>query len=888
MLLSLLWTPPPATPKAAADASSSYTGWVMDAYPNLSSADFVSALQRMRHAGANMVWIGHSNPVSVDPNAREVGLSYPVYAASLDPSNPQYGDAQSIIAAQRRALDAARSVGIKVVLPIGYRTQMGDAWNAAHPDSLRRGPDGSILNFGGEDAAPYAGVFRGDTARYYQWFEEQFVAPYRDVIVMVMLSNEPTGVDYSDSADSVFFNQYGYHFADVGNDPTRITQLGYFQSHVIVDFAAWAAQQWQSLDPAMTVTIAFDGSPARNNQQAPALEDLFSQTPPNFQPSWDANLRNGPTTEPLNDAVVTSLAALLGTIGHFSARYHRPYWLWSSGNSWGLSQGSDDPSTIADAIVSLRMNADISREAGGLLRGIAVWAYNVRGQGLYNDGNHPTYAADDLFSRVSASFAAVRKIMDGSPGPGPRALVLAPNAMPDRLIGSTRLVDIWSFVGYNFADLVSLERAGATTAVVGTLAGEDLSGVRLLVILARDPNDLTDADLAAIRAYRAGGGQVVDSQSVDAARNLGAQWVYPTNAPENFFADTYTADRTGPVSVFGLPRLANSFVIAGPSELLVYGGTSFDPPDKMQAWLRLPFTVAVTQYDAAGLPTGQSQLDPDVVSLPTQRHTFALLPLAPTVPPQPHDARYFPQTGYRIDDDTIWNYFTHRGGVRTFGYPTSRTLMLYGFKTQFFQREIVQVTPGGSPRTLNLLDSGLLPYTRFNHSTVPGVDAGLVATAPTPDDPTYGADAIAWALANAPDQWNGLPVNFGKTFLTTVTLRDAFPTGGGDPSLVPLLNLELWGLPTSPPSFDPNNHNFVYQRFQRGIMHYDASCSCTQGILLADYLKALLLDQNVPSDLAAEAASSPFLGQYDPAGLGWLSRPRLLPGTDLSDAFERG
>jgi hypothetical protein len=34
--------------------------------------------------------------------------------------------------------------------------------------------------------------------------------------------------------------------------------------------------------------------------------------------------------------------------------------------------------------------------------------------------------------------------------------------------------------------------------------------------------------------------------------------------------------------------------------------------------------------------------------------------------------RYFPQTGYWIADDTIWDYFIKRGGVRTFGYPASR------------------------------------------------------------------------------------------------------------------------------------------------------------------------------------------------------------------------
>ncbi len=872
----------------AAPAGGAYTGWVMDAYPDLSSSDFVGTLSKMKQAGANLVWLGHNNPVGVDPNAREVALSYAVYAAATNAADPQYSAAQSIIAAQLRALDAARSVGMKLVLPISYQTQMGPEWDIAYPGSLRRAADGSLLNFGGESASPYDGQFRADTLRYYQWVEQQFVVPYRDVVLMVMISNEPTGVDYSSAADFTFFNRYRYHFADVGSDTRRETQLGDFQSHVMDDYAIWAAQQWQALDPALTVTLTFDGSPARNSQQAPALEPLFRDAPSNFQPAWDTQIRNGPPTSALNDSDVTALGTLLGTLAHLSAKYQRPYWLWSSGNSWGLGQGSSDPSNIADAIANLHMLADLSRQGGGLLRGIAIWAYNVRGQGLYNDGYHPVYDPAVLFNRLTAEMPGIRQILEGPAGPGADAIILAPNDLPDKEIGASRLSDIYAYRGYNFADLVSLLRGGANTAVVGTLAGEDLSRVRLLIILARGPADLTAADTAAARAFRSSGGTVVDAQTVNYALGLNAQWVYPGNAPELFFADTYTADQTGPVAAYGLPRLANSFVFKGPSEVVVYGGASFDPPEKMKAWLRLPFAVAVTSYDGSGAVAANSMLGPGTVALATQRHTVSVIPLVPAAQPLVHDTRYFAQTGFRVDDDTIWDYFTHRGGVRTFGYPTSRTLTFQGFRTQFFQREIVQVATDGSPHTVNLLDAGLLPYRSFNNSTFPAADPLLIATAPTPGTLDYGQQAIIWALTHAPDTWNGLPVNFGKTFLNTVTLADAYPNGGGNPALVPLLNLELWGLPTSAPAFDPSNHNFVYQRFQRGVMHYDATCNCTQGILLADYLKALLVDRNVPTDLASEAASSPFIGQYSPTLIGWVQRPNLLPGTDLTQAFEPG
>jgi N-acetylmuramoyl-L-alanine amidase len=84
---------------------------------------------------------------------------------------------------------------------------------------------------------------------------------------------------------------------------------------------------------------------------------------------------------------------------------------------------------------------------------------------------------------------------------------------------------------------------------------------------------------------------------------------------------------------------------------------------------------------------------------------------------------------------------------------------------------------------------------------------------------------------------------------------------------------------------DPNNPGFIYQRFQRGIMHYDKSCTCTQGLLLADYVKALLTRRNLPSDLADEAKNSKLLGEYAPGQPRAVARPTDLPGSDLSGAF---
>ncbi len=253
-------------------------------------------------------------------------------------------------------------------------------------------------------------------------------------------------------------------------------------------------------------------------------------------------------------------------------------------------------------------------------------------------------------------------------------------------------------------------------------------------------------------------------------------------------------------------------------------------------------------------------------------------------------ARYFSQTGFRIDNDAFWSYFNSRGGVATFGYPTSRAFTFQGFLTQFFQRQIMQLGPDGSVRLLNLLDPGLLPYATFNFSTFPAYDAALVAQLPAPSSPGYATAVQRYVAANAPDSWQGVRTNFGATFTTTVSAAQAFPSlPPGDAraaSLLPLIDLEIWGVPTSAPAYDPSNHSFVYLRWQRGIMQYDSTCGCTRGVLLADYLKAIITGKNLPGDVAAEAAGSPFLRQYNPSVPHWVDRPATLPNTDLTNAFE--
>lgn len=262
-----------------------------------------------------------------------------------------------------------------------------------------------------------------------------------------------------------------------------------------------------------------------------------------------------------------------------------------------------------------------------------------------------------------------------------------------------------------------------------------------------------------------------------------------------------------------------------------------------------------------------------------------LLHPAPSTFADESDPRYFAPTGFRISDDRFWDYFNRRGGLDAFGYPVSRAFTLQGFRVQIFQRRILQQQPDGRVTQLNFLDD-MLPYTHINGSAFPALDPALVATAPPVSDPQYATKVLEYVRQHAPDTWDGVQVNFYHTFLTTISAEEAFPADG-DPSLLPLINLELWGVPVSAPQRDPTNPKFIYLRFQRGVMHYDASTGQTLGLLLADYFKAVLTGKGLPPDLAEAAQNSIYYKQYAPGQPNALARPAALPGTDLTNAFEQ-
>ena len=97
--------------------------------------------------------------------------------------------------------------------------------------------------------------------------------------------------------------------------------------------------------------------------------------------------------------------------------------------------------------------------------------------------------------------------------------------------------------------------------------------------------------------------------------------------------------------------------------------------------------------------------------------------------------------------------------------------------------------------------------------TIPAIDPALVFVAPTPDQPNYDARVQAFLSITVPDMWNGQPVDFLSTLNNT-----------SDVAL---------GLPTSEPAADPHNPQFVYQRFQNGVLFYNAADGTTSALMFS-------------------------------------------------------
>jgi len=94
--------------------------------------------------------------------------------------------------------------------------------------------------------------------------------------------------------------------------------------------------------------------------------------------------------------------------------------------------------------------------------------------------------------------------------------------------------------------------------------------------------------------------------------------------------------------------------------------------------------------------------------------------------------------------------------------------------------------------------------------TVPKADPALEFVAPRANQPQYAERVAAFVASTVPDDFNGQPVDFLQT------LND--------------VGVDTLGLPTSAPAADPNNPQFVYQRFENGVLFYNGAEGTTSVI----------------------------------------------------------
>ena len=119
-----------------------------------------------------------------------------------------------------------------------------------------------------------------------------------------------------------------------------------------------------------------------------------------------------------------------------------------------------------------------------------------------------------------------------------------------------------------------------------------------------------------------------------------------------------------------------------------------------------------------------------------------------------------------------------RRGAHASAIRSAASSLFFGCQTQFFQRVAMQQCGNQGVGTLNLLEDGLLPYTRFNGSTLPRPGPGADRERRRcPATRTTRTKAIDFVRANAPETVDGEPVKFFSTFQTTVGLARRLSAG---------------------------------------------------------------------------------------------------------------
>ncbi len=441
-----------------------YTGWAFDIYPDKDDDYYEREIDRQLEFGANFIWIGHNNPGEVRKNTGEPGLSYAVYEAFLNKNDPRHSIARNVISAQKRFLNICLKKNVPIVFPVGYQIQMGEIWNEAHPNDLRRGFEGKIINWGGVSASFYSKQYQDDIRVFYNWVSEEWIKPFKKIILMVNLSDEPFGGDYSECANKAFKELTGLDLKEAASGSVENKRkLGDFQSNYIVEYARWSAKVWEEICPDIPCTMSFCGMHGREENTMPSVPALFKTTPGNFYPTFDVYPRDGTSENPITEADVSMLLIFLRQIAYLSRNNNKPYWLWTTGNSWGLGQASNDKANISDCIANQFYTVSTALENNGLLNGIAVWNYNIRNQGLYDDPNPIIYDPDKLFEKATGVLKVLREEMESAKSKNffrtPSYALYLSRDYSNKCIGSSKL-SVW-VRSFNFSQMNFIAKEGA-------------------------------------------------------------------------------------------------------------------------------------------------------------------------------------------------------------------------------------------------------------------------------------------------------------------------------------------------------------------------------------------------------------------------------------------
>jgi hypothetical protein len=243
-------------------------------------------------------------------------------------------------------------------------------------------------------------------------------------------------------------------------------------------------------------------------------------------------------------------------------------------------------------------------------------------------------------------------------------------------------------------------------------------------------------------------------------------------------------------------------------------------------------------------------------------------------------------SGYRVDPAAL-KYVQQHGGVEALGFPISNALTLLGKRVQIFQRQALDLRPDGTVGTLNLVDGTYFPLARLGGASL-APDPDLMARLPAAASSDFYTAASAYLDETAPADWNGMPVQFGAAFRTSVRCPSDGTSACTARSQFGLAN-ELWGLPIGRPTPDPHSTDYVYLWFQRGVLVYSRTASDTQWLLAGEILKRVLQGAELPQDMLAQisatASYARFYAQYDPLSRDNLARPAELPNSSLNGAF---